>query len=1194
MSALFGENNQSERKVKIRLLGPPEMIADGKPVVIKRKLNRVLLFYLAAQQYPVSREELCALFWPEESEQTARKNLREALSRIRTETGINHLIIADGEQVSLNPAVVWVDYHELNQLISPLLSSSEMTSTISLPDWMVIQMKRGMDLYRTSRFMQGISIKGSVGFDNWLDLINQSYNLTVLKVIDRLIDHYISTGNLEEALIWLGKATEIVPIDEDFNYLTLICMRDTGKIQELIDYCNYLEKIYAQQQETFPERFGEIKQEAMRTRIFHDFPDTDWPDAERGVPDFVGRVEELDILNKVLRRRGILLLQGEAGIGKTRLLRHFYEQQPFRPRLIYCRSHPLGLRVPFHTIVQYLHSQVLDEDWQGLEESDRTRLSNFYHNELQGMEGPHPVRPGDTWLPVLEDVFHSFLKLMEVTAARRPLLFVLDNAMYVDLASISLVSFLIEHGFFDRYGMLVIAISPDVENAALNQLMQRVRRARKLISISLGPFNDKEIKGFIQNTVGRIPSEEIVDRMNSLTGGNPFFLTECVRTAKWEMDGHILLSIQADCTPPETVTALVRDKEIGLEAESQTLLKAAAILGKKFWSDVLEEMVGMDADRVATGLQELIHKGFLNVNTEIRPLGGYTFRHDVEREVILMNLTPSQKRSLHLKAAMALQKRRMGFSRFAEALARHWEVSLQQSEALSAWLEAGRYERSQFNRNEVYRVYGNGLDLIMKAPTLFPEKAVYELINEYGNYAYDRDDMVTCERIYRNCLEIGEVNQNRKLIGTAYNGLARTAFYLNKFEEARTCAERASWFLEGTDLRVEKIKSLFIQGSIQYNMDDFISSRRLLEKTLALAEDVDDLYINDTKIDILTILCAVLCYIGEPVLALDLSQQMVNLSSLATRRSTALQAAAVLAMCEYFNDHLDKTVQIYQESLVLMGRFQLRFWCSLLDTSTALAYLEMGNLDEAYKLGEQAYVRETPYKNEKLSMHTAKVLGDLFRLLENTARSSEYYFENINSAAMNYQTIITRYYYGILLIDAGTRGEGQKWIDRAISEAEQNGLRGIESSMKMGRLVLATEKKPSAAMVKEAQKALEMIKETKSSQTRFFQNALKGHLAGASGKTDEAIGYYQQAVLTENTNGNVWLELNGYKRILALASPGSPTWKSTEKAVNEIMERMQAHATHPAIKGSFIKFRNRWKKYVNGLSTKGGYKNNHT
>lgn len=1194
MSALLGEKGQSERKVEIRLLGPPEITVEGKPVLIKRRLNRALLFYLAAQQYPVPREELCALFWPEEPEQTSRKNLREALSRIRTEAGINHLIITDGEQVALNPTTVWVDYHELNQLISPLLSSSEMTSTISLPDWMVIQMKRGMAYYRTNRFMQGIAINGSVGFDNWLDMINQSYNLTVLKVIDRLIDHYISTGNLEEALIWLGKAIEIVPIDEDFNYLTLICMRDTGKIQELIDYCNYLEKIYTQQQENFPERFIEIKQEAMRTRIFHDLPETDWPNAERGEPGFVGRVEELDTLNKVLRRRGIVLVQGEAGIGKTRLLRHFYEQQPFRPRLIYCRSHPLGLRVPFHAIVQYMHSQVLDQDWHGLDESDRIRLSDFYHNELQGMGGPHVVPPGESWLPVLEDVFHSFLKLMEVAAARRPLLFVLDNAMYADLASISLISFMIEHGFFDRYGMLVFVISPDVENVALTQLIQRVRRARKLVNIPLGPLSVEEIKGFIQNTVGRIPGEEIVNRMNLLTGGNPFFLNECVRSAKWQMDGYVLMALQEDCSPPETVTALVRDKENGLEADSLTLLKAAAILGKKFCPDVLEEMVGMDADRVADGLEELVNEGFLGVNTEIRPLGGYTFKHDVEREVILRNLTPSQKRSLHLKAARALQKRRAGFPRFAEALAHHWENALQQSEALSAWLEAGRYARSQFKRNDTYRAHAKGLDLIMRAPTLFPENEVYELINEFGNYAYDRDDIVTCESIYRSCLEVGEINQNRKLIATAYNGLSRAAFYLNKLEEARTYAERASWFLQGCDLRVEQIKTLYIQGSIQYSLDDFEESRHSMEKALSLTEEINELYINDTKIDILSILCTVLCFTGESMRALDLAKQMVNLSALATRRSTALQAAAVLAMCEYFCDHLEKTVQIHQESQPLMERFPLRIWCSLMDTSASLAYLEMGNLDKAWVLGEQAYVREIPYKSEKLSMHTAKALGDLWRCLENPARSEEYYFENINSGATNFQTIISKYYLGISLIDAGKRSEGQKWIDEAISEAEQKGLRGIESSMKMGQLVIATEKKPTAVMVKEAQKVLEAIKETKFSQLRFFQNSLAGHLAEASGKKEEAIGHFLNAVLPGNINGNVWLELLAYKRVLALALPDSPIWKSTEKAANEILERMQAHATHPAIKGSFNRFRNKWRKYVNGLSTKAVYKNSHT
>jgi len=501
-------------------------------------------------------------------------------------------------------------------------------------------------------------------------------------------------------------------------------------------------------------------------------------------------------------------------------------------------------------------------------------------------------------------------------------------------------------------------------------------------------------------------------------------------------------------------------------------------------------------------------------------------------------------------------------------------------------LEAGRYARSQFDRSESYRVYGRGLDLVMRAPTHFPENAVYELINEYGNYAFDRDDMVTCERIFRSCLEIGEINQNRKLIGTAYNGLARTAFYLNQFEEARTCVERASWFLEGTDLRVEQIKTLYVQGTIQYSIDDFTASRRSMENALALAENVDELYIIDTKIDILTILCADLCYIGEPVTALNLAEQMVNLSSLATRRSTALQSAAVLAMCEYYNDHLEKTVQIYQESLVLMDRFQLRFWCSLLDTSAALAYLEMGNLDEAYKLAEQAYARETPYKTEKLSMHTAKALGDLFRLLENTTRAAGYYVENINSGSVNYQTIISKYYYGVTLTDGGKKSEGQKWIDEAISEAEQKGLKGVESSMKMGRLFYSTEKKPSTATVKEAQKVLEAIKETKTSQLQFFQNSLKGHIAEARGDKEDAIGFYQSAVTTENINGNVWYELLAYKRILALAPTDSQIRKSVEKRVDEIIEKMQAHATHPAIKGSFIKFRNKWKRNVNVMSTR--------
>ena len=275
-----GTKPMTTPKLNILLLGPPEILLEGKPVLIKRRLNRALLFYLAAQQYPVTRDEVCGLFWPEEPEESARKNLREALSRLRTTLGLHDLLISDGEQLSLNSALVRVDYREIDKLISPLMSSSEMNSSGTLPEWVVTQLKTGLALCRTDRFMQGMTLSGADGFVNWLELTNQGYRYAMVKVIDRLVDHNISGGNLEEALMWLGKAIHLNPYEENWNYLTLICLRDTGKVNEMIEFTNYLERLYLQQQEPFPQRFTDLKKEAIQNKNLKLSAAADWPEEE--------------------------------------------------------------------------------------------------------------------------------------------------------------------------------------------------------------------------------------------------------------------------------------------------------------------------------------------------------------------------------------------------------------------------------------------------------------------------------------------------------------------------------------------------------------------------------------------------------------------------------------------------------------------------------------------------------------------------------------------------------------------------------------------------------------------------------------------------------------------------------------------------------------------------------------------------
>ena len=1179
-----------EPPVKILLLGPPEIYINNQPVVIKRRLNRALLFYLAAQSHPVARAEVCELFWPGEEVGKGRKKLREALSRLRLELGIPNLIIASSDYLSLEPSLIEVDLLTYQSIINPMLSSAEFNSTGSLPDWIAQELKKALGLCRGISLMQGIALADAAGFEDWLGYHNQSYHVSRLKAIDRLIDHYISSGNLDEAIIWIGVALQSEPLDEELNFLMLICLRDMGRIDEMITFAKYIEGVFNRGGEPIPKKISDLKNQVLQSRDNSGKTDSLWPITEQEAPAFVGRESELDTLNQALRSRGVVLLEGEAGIGKTRLLKQFFTQQAFPPRLFYCAGHPLAKKVGFRSIIDAISTQIHHDEWSGLPETERQMLDHYYHNFLQGDQRYDLPNTESDLLPLMEDVFFAFMRLLEVIASRRPLLFILDDAMWADQASLSLIAFLVEHGFFERYGLLVIAFSPDVLNKPLDLLLQRERRARKLITIHLPPFTNAENNIFIEKVLGRVPGQEDVQRLQILTGGNPYFLSECVRSAQWITSGNQISFPAHDFIPPESIVSLVRDKVNRLEPESVKVLHAAAVLGRKFCSDVIEEMMGIKAEQLADCLDELTNEGFLKVNLEIHPLGGYEFKHDIERVIVLEKISPAKKRNLNLIAARALKKRRGDFPRFSEALALHWETALEHVNALNAWLDAGRYARSQFLKEETYRVYGRALDLITNAPKLYPEQTVYEVINEFGNYAYDRDDVATCQKIYKTCLEIGEVAKNRNLIGTAYNGLGRVAFINNQFDLAEDYLRKANWFLGETGMGVEQIKSVFLLGSIHYSLDNYNECCDWLEKALVYTANLNELYLVDVRIDILAMLCATLCYLGEVKRALELAEEMVNLSSLANRRSALLQAYAVLAMCEYYNDHLEKTIKIYQESLPLVERFQLRFWHSLIEISASLAYLEMGYLDNAWFLADQAYKRELPYKAEKLSMHASKALGDFYRSVGNQEKAIEYYSENISTGVKNFQTTLSRYFLGVTLVDAGKRSEGHKWIDEAIIDARNKGFKGIESTMKMGRLLFGLRRKLSGNVIAEAKGILEQMRGLQNPQVNFFETSLKAFLFETGGNVADAITCYQQAIMPVNTNGNIWLELLGYERILKLAPAGNPAIKPSLKRIQEILELMQDHATYPLVKREFQKLRNKLRKYVNDVSTLKVYK----
>ena len=243
-------------RLNILLLGPPVVTLDGKLLKINRRQHRAFLYFLAGKIQPLGRSEICEIFWPDESVEKARKNIREVLSRLRTDLGSSDYIISLNDQLALNYSLVWTDALAYQKIVTPLLSSSEMNSSSALPDWMILKFKEAIQLCRTPLFLQGLQFQKSNNFQNWLDFTDQAYDYSRTKIVERLATHYIAVGNLEEAIVWLGKGLEKHPLDEDLNFLMLNCLLESGKIHELTNYSAYLENCFSELKRTFSCQIG--------------------------------------------------------------------------------------------------------------------------------------------------------------------------------------------------------------------------------------------------------------------------------------------------------------------------------------------------------------------------------------------------------------------------------------------------------------------------------------------------------------------------------------------------------------------------------------------------------------------------------------------------------------------------------------------------------------------------------------------------------------------------------------------------------------------------------------------------------------------------------------------------------------------------------------------------------------------------
>jgi adenylate cyclase len=419
----------------------------------------------------------------------------------------------------------------------------------------------------------------------------------------------------------------------------------------------------------------------------------------------VGRHWEMAALNSMVQRAiqgrgGVVRLIGPAGIGKGRLAREVaatvagQDVDVFR---VEAESH--ASEIPFTVVARLMRSVtgVADLDPESARETARAQTADadeqdlLLLNELLGIRDPEVVVPG-----VDPDARRRRLTALITCIVRqrlRPALYILEHAHWCDAVSQSMLADIATVLPRTRSVLLITHRSED------RGALSRIADAQ---SIVLGPLDDSDSAALMAELLGTDPSVAGVATMiTARASGNPFFAEEIVRDLRdrgvlhGQPGAHVCMAAITDISVPATVHAAIAARIDRLPAPAKRTLRAAAVIGDRFNTDLLASL------SVESAVEELIDADFINeVITRsahlallgLTPSQEYAFRQRLIRVVAYESLLRSARADLHRRLAALVQPRDPDAAdAAAEQVAEHLEAAGDLREAYAWHMRAGAW-----------------------------------------------------------------------------------------------------------------------------------------------------------------------------------------------------------------------------------------------------------------------------------------------------------------------------------------------------------------------------------------------------------------------------------------------------------------------------------------------------------------------
>ena len=535
-------------------------------------------------------------------------------------------------------------------------------------------------------------------------------------------------------------------------------------------------------------------------------------------PRLVGRSAVLATLEH--SRSPVVLVAGEPGVGKTRLLQDAAPEEAAGALWLRCRE---GLSdVPYFPLVAWLRDGA----------ADLPALAAVYLDELARLVPElAPGRRPPPFDPLLgrSRLLEAFAQLF--TAGRAAATLVFDDLQWADSASLELLLYLAERG-----NLRILGSYRSTEmGAALQKVVDSLASNRRLERFELEPLTTTEVTAFVASLSGQSEGPPLFSRwLHARTGGNPFFMLETLKALfengvmrehddhQWHTELDDLTRDYGELEVPLRVAEIVRRRVETLSEATKRVLNVAAVVSEDFTPELLSTLSGLSSWAVLDVLEEAEQVGLLK---------NMAFSHDLFRQSLYEHIGSQRRKALHIRVAEVL-----GPDTNPAVSAEHYFLGGDAENAAALWLTAAQRLSAQDLPDLAAALLVAKLSL---APTPWLERLQAELAETYvllGRYEQARQ-------------AVQQVMAATDVSAQSYAHLvaAQLAFSVGDLEEMEAHLNKAQALGPRHDARFEK-RVVAAQNLLLHALGRFQEALVLvspyLERSSASATEHLDMVIN--------------------------------------------------------------------------------------------------------------------------------------------------------------------------------------------------------------------------------------------------------------------------------------------------------------------------------------------------------------